>query len=166
MATPEELRVQRFDEICGTAMGTRVWGLVVLVCALAMGLWLLFEGGAPTLTWVILGIFVVISGWASIHNFGDRWHVTDEGLSYRNTLTALVGLPRERSVAWSEVTKAAEYEGRTWFLSIEGQKRWVLDHLADHDRLGLILRELDVPVSTIEKPKPFSRDGRDPGAPR
>ena len=158
--------VQRFDETCRTGTGTRVLGLVVLLSTLSLGIWIAATGGAPTWTWALLGCFFLVSALASIHNFGDQWHVDDEGLSYRNTITALVGWSRERHVPWSKVMKAANYEGKTWFLTIEDEKRWVLDHLAEHERLALVFQELGISVTEVEKPKPFRRDGSDPGAPR
>lgn len=156
----------QFDETCRTATGARVLGLGVLVATLGMGGWLAANGGAPSWTWLILGGFFLVSGLATLHNFGDEWHVGDEALTYRNRITARLGFPRERQVPWDKVLSAADYEGRTWFLTVEDEKRWVLDHLAEHDRLGLIFQQLDISVSSIEKPRPWRRDGRDPDAPR
>ena len=156
----------QFDEYCRTATGPRMLGLFVLVATLGLIGWLLSDGGAPVWTWAMLGIFLLISGLATVHNFGDRWHVTDEGLSYRNTLTGRLGWPRAKSVSWERVERASDYEGRTWFLTIQGEKRWVLDQLAEHDRLGLVLQQLGIPVSSIKKPRPLRRDGDDPTAPR
>lgn len=158
--------MQRFDETSGTALGARVLGLVVLLSTVALASWIVIDGGAPIWTWLLLGGFFLVSALATIHNFGDRWHLDDEGLSYRNTITARIGFPRERHVPWSKVMRAANYEDQTWFLTIEGEKRWVLDHLADHERFGLIFQELDIPVTRVEKPKPFRREGRDPSDPR
>jgi len=158
--------MQQFDETCRTAWDARVLGLGVLLATLSLGIWIAVDGGGPIWTWLILGAFGLLSGVATVHNFGDHWHVTDAGLTYRNTITAKLGFPRERHLPWSKVMRASDYEGKTWFLTVEGEKRWVLDHLAEHDRLGLIFQQLDISVSSIEKPRPWRRDGRDADAPR
>ena len=149
------------DEVCRPSFAARALGLGVLLASLGLGLWIALTGGAPFWTWLLLGSFVAVSGLASLANFGDRWHVSDEGLTYRNEITALIGFPRERRLPWSRVLRAADYEGKTWFLTVEGDKRWVLDHLGEHDRLGLILQQLEIPVSSVEKPRPWRRG--DPG---
>jgi hypothetical protein len=149
------------DETCRTAWGSRLLGLAVLLAALALGAWLLLDGGAPAWTWAALSGVGLIAGLASVANFGDRWTLDDGGITYRNVLTARLGLPRERRLAWEDVLRASEYEGRTWFLSVEGGRRWVLDHLAEHDRLGVAFQQLGIPVDTVEKPRLWRRGADD-----
>src|SRR6185369_13320129 len=90
-------------------------------------IWL--RDGAPLPTWLVLGTLLLVSGLASVANLGDRWTLDDEGLSYENALTGLVGMPRRRRVAWASILSAVELEGRTWLLSVDGGKKLVLDHL-------------------------------------
>jgi hypothetical protein len=144
-----------------TGWGSRVLGLLVLGGSLGAAAWIGAEGGAPAWTWLALGLFAAASLAATVANFGDRWSVDERGLTYRNALTALVGLPRERHVGWDAVVRASEYEGRTWFLTVENGRRWVIDQLAEHDRLRLVLEQAGVSVSVLEKPKLFGHRARD-----
>jgi hypothetical protein len=146
-----------------TAGGQRLWGAVVFVgCALG-AVTLALTGGAPWLTWLALGIFGGAAGVASVANFGDRWSVDDEGLAYRNVLTGRLGWPRQRRAAWDDVLSATEHEGRTWFVEVEGQRRWVLDHVDAHDELQRLFEAHGVSVRQSRLPRPFRR--RSSGSP-
>ena len=146
-----------------TGWGPRLLGLTVLLAVLAVAGSLAAGGGAPVWTWLLLGCFGLAALLATVANFGDRWIVDDEGLAYRNDWTARIGWPRSRRAAWSDVMEARDYEGRTWFVIVEGQKRWVIDQLRDHERLRVVFQQRGVSVSSIEKPRLWRRDPMDPG---
>ena len=66
-------------------------------------------------------------------------------------------------VMWHRARQLAG--GKTWFLIVEDDKRWVLDRLADHERFRLVLEELGIPIAQVERPRLLGR-GDDPTAPR
>jgi hypothetical protein len=114
------------------------------------------------LTWVFLGVFTVVSAGATYSNFGDVFEPDEEGISYRNVIAARLGLPRSRRVAWRDIREAVEYDGKTWFLTVEAEKRWVLDQLDGHERLRLIFTDLQVPVRIKERPRLMKSRQGDP----
>jgi hypothetical protein len=146
----------------GTAWGARLLGLCVLAGVLVVGAGLGLTGGAPTWTWIGLGVFGAAALAATVANFGDRVRVTEEGMSYENVLTSRWGWPRARTAAWEQVSEAVDLEGRTWFVEVEGQRRWVLDQLAGHEDLRLVFMERGVPIRVTQRPRLFGRQS--PGA--
>jgi hypothetical protein len=133
------------------SVGQRVLGLAVLVGSCAAAIWL--RDGAPLLTWLVLGTLILVAGLASVANFGDRWTLDAEGLSYENALTGHVGLPRSRRVAWASILSAVELEGRTWLLSVDGAKRLVLDHLDGHEIVRQALQGRGIGITPLQKPR-------------
>jgi len=144
------------------SMGQRVLGLAVLIGSCAAAIWL--RDGAPWLTWLILGTLIVVSGLASVANLGDRWVLDEAGVSHENALTGRVGLSRGRRVAWASILSAVELEGRTWILSVDGEKRLVLDHLDGHDLVRQELQGRGINTTAVSKPRfrDIARGRRDP----
>ena len=143
---------------------SRVLALAVLVALVLAAVAIVVAGqGAAAWSWFFLGAFLVAAVLASIANFGDRWTVDDAGITYRNVLlqrTPLARLAPERHAAWQDVHSAQEAEGKTWFLQVEGQKRWILDHLDAHEHLRLVLQDRGVPVSSRTRPRIFRLPGQ------
>lgn len=137
--------------------GQRVVGLAVLVACVGLAAWMRFD--LPWLTWLVLGIFFVASGVSSLSNFGERLHADEAGLRWENVL-----LRRERRAAWPEVLSALELDGRTVFLTVEGQRRWVLDAFDGVALLRKLLQEHGVSVEQRTRPRlrDLGRGSRNP----
>ena len=137
--------------------GQRIVGLAVFVACIALAAWMRFD--LPWPTWVVLGVFFVAAGVSSVSNFGERLHASDEGLRWENVL-----LRRERRAAWAEVLSALELDRRTLFLTVEGQRRWVLDAFDGHDLLMKLLQERGVSVEQRMRPRlrDLGRGSRNP----
>ena len=141
---------------------SRIVGLVVLVLAL-LGAVVLAREGAAALSWVLVGALGGAALVASVSNFGDRIDVGESGLVYTNDLTARVGFPRRREAAWSAVLGAVEQDHETFFLDVEGQRRWVLDQLDGHEELRIALGEHGIPLTTRTRPRLMSWGRSDKG---
>ena len=150
------------DESYETAWGPRVLGLCVLLVSTAALVSLAAGDGAPTWTWILLSLLGLVSALITVANFGDRLEVTETGLTSRNVLLERLGMGRRRSASWSDVLEAKEYDGKTWFLTVEGQRRWVIDQLRDHERFRIRLDQEGVSVKVVEKPKAWRRDSPGP----
>src|SRR5687767_11676622 len=111
----------------GVCLSQKVLGAVVFAaCVVAM--LVLLPGGAPAFTWVLLGVFGISSGLATIANFGERVTVDASGIAQRNVLLARIGLAGRRA-AWPDVLGAVDQDRRTIFLDVRDQRRWVIDHI-------------------------------------
>lgn len=137
---------------------SRLLGLAVLGLAVGAMAVLAVEGGSAV-SWTITSTLLVLSGLATVANFGDRVVADDEGLTSETLRLRTFGLARRRA-RWSEIARAVDQDGDTWFLEVEGQSRWVLDHLDRHEELGALLRERGVGVDARQAPRLWRRGGR------
>lgn len=144
--------------------GQRVLGLVVLIGVLGILVAMRFD--LPWPSWIVLGLFGIAALVSSISNFGERLHADDEGLRWENVLLRRMGLARERRAAWSQVLSAVELDQKTFFLTIEGQPRWVLDALAGTEVLRRVLEERGIRVDQRSRPRlrDLGRSSRPPPA--
>lgn len=131
--------------------GQRVLGVVVLTGVIAVLALLRFD--VPIATWVIAGVVGGAALVASVSNLGDRLHVDDDGLRHENVILRRLGLAKERRAPWDAVASAVELDRRTFVLSVEGQRRWVLDAYADPAELRRVLQEHGVPIEERGRPK-------------
>ena len=134
-----------------------------VLAVLALAAFAMAGQGAAAWSWFFLWAFMLAAVLASVANFGDRWVVDDEGITYRNVLlqrTPLARLAPARHAAWRDVHSAQEQDGKTWFLEVEGQKRWILDHLDAHEHLRLVLQDRGVPVSSRTRARLFRLPGQ------
>lgn len=138
---------------CRTSWGQRVFGLVVLAVCVATAVALATTGGAPTLTWAFIAFFGLAAAWATAANFTESWHFDEDGVLHRRAVLDRIGRPAERRASWDDILRATEQNGRTWFLEVEGQGRWVLDHVDDHDILRTLFETQGVPVRRKDRPK-------------
>lgn len=143
-----------------TTWGQRAVGALVLGGVGAASAGLAVTGGAPGVTWAVLGVFGVASGVATVANFGDRFVFDDDGVAHENVVLRAVRAPRR--VAWSDVLEAVDHEGTTWFLGVRDGRRLILDRVEGHDRIRLLLEEKGVPISRRERPRLFGRGATDP----
>jgi hypothetical protein len=126
--------------------GQRAVGLVVLLACAGLAAWMRFD--LPWPTWVVLGVFFAAALVSSLSNFGERLHADEEGLRWENVL-----LRRERRAPWRDVLSAVELDGRTFFLTVEGQRRWVLDAFDGAELLSRLLQEHGVSVEQRTRPR-------------
>lgn len=131
--------------------GPRLLGLLVLagVAAAIVAL----SPGLPVLTWIVLGVFGVTAAVATLSNFGERLHVDESGLRWENVILRAAGLRRERRASWADIHSVVELDGKTLFVTVEGQPRWVLDALEGVDVLRGLLGAHGIPVETRTKPR-------------
>ena len=137
--------------------GPRAMGLAVLVLAAVASIGLAVSGGAPTVTWIVLVALGVAAAVATLANFGDRYHVDEDGIRYENVITSRFGWRRARFAPWADISRAVELDSRTWFLHVEGQGRWVLDQLDGHEMLRLLLEARGISVKVTTRPSVFGR---------
>ena len=126
--------------------GQRTVGLAVLLACAGLAGWMRFD--LPWPTWVVLGVFFVAALVSSVSNFGERLHADELGLRWENVL-----LRRERRASWSDVLSAVELDGKTIFLTVEGQRRWVLDAFDGAELLRKLLQEHGVSVELRTRPR-------------
>ncbi len=142
--------------------GQRALGLFVLAVVVAAIGGLRFD--MPVVTWVILGLVGAAAGWSSLCNFGDRLHVREDGLKRENVLLGVAGWRRERTAAWAEIETVVDLDGRTLFLTVTGQPRWVLDSFEGMDELRAVLQQNGVPITQRRRPRlrDLGRGANDP----
>jgi hypothetical protein len=94
---------------------------------------------------LLLAALAAFSFLACLLHLGDRYGIDESGIRYANPLMARVGLPLERSVAWSEIRSMRVHHGIRFgvreehpsalFLEIAGGERFVIDSVEDFDEI-------------------------------
>lgn len=142
------------------AWSARLLGALVLAGSVVAGLALAASGGAPAWTWILLALFGAAALVASIANFGDRWHFDDEGITHENVVLTRLGRP-PRHARWADVLSGSDHEGRTLFLVVDGQGRWVLDQLDGHAQARALIEAREVRISDVKRPRLWQRGPTD-----
>ena len=119
--------------------GSRVISTIVGIGSAASLLYLLLDepGEVPVFTWILLGVFLVVSAVLSVGNYGDRITLDDEGVRITNGILKAVGFRGESSLRWEDVVRLKEHRRRTLFLVREKGAPMVLDSVAGY----AVLRE-------------------------
>lgn len=131
--------------------GQRALGLAVLLGVAALIVATGFD--LPWPSWIVLGLFGFAALVSTISNFGERVHADAEGLRWENVLLARLGIRPSRRATWDEITSAVELDGKTFFLTVEGQDRWVLDALEGQDELRTLLQDHGIVIEQRTRPR-------------